>query len=76
MEVRSKKDRNCQSLTHSGLVDADVKGSHQVLQEHSHQSEVEPADAPRAVHQDHDVGHGLGATHKLIGCEHERKKRV
>lgn len=54
------------SRTYPCLIDADVESIDQVFQEHADEPEVEPADAPGAVHQDHDVCDGLGAAHKAI----------
>lgn len=56
-------------LTYAGLVDLHVEGLDQVLKEGPDQPEVDPTDAPGAVHQDDDVGDGWGLTHEAhVGC--------
>lgn len=52
--------------TYSRFIKADIKGVYEVFQEHADQAEVESADAPGSINQDHDVRDGLRAAHELI----------
>lgn len=52
--------------TYSRFINANIKGVYKVFQEHADQAEVESADAPGSINQDHDVRDGLRAAHKLI----------
>lgn len=52
--------------TYSCFINANIKGIDQVFQERTDQPEVQPANTPGAVHQDHDVGNGLSVAHKLV----------
>lgn len=55
--------------TYSGFINANIKGVYKVFQEHADQAEVESADTPGSIHQDHDVRDGLRTAHKLINYE-------
>lgn len=55
-----------QAPTYSRFINANIKGVYKVFQEHADQAEVESADAPGSINQDHDVRECLRAARKLI----------
>lgn len=59
------KHRNQSLLTNSGLIKLHSEGSDQVLQEGPDKPEVDAADTPGAVHQNHNVGYGWSLTHEV-----------
>lgn len=61
-----KHEGKQQVPTYSRFINANIKGIYKVFQEHADQAEVEPANTPGSIHQDHDVCDGLRAAHKLI----------
>lgn len=52
--------------TDASLVSSHGEGLDQVLQERADQPEVDPPDAPGAVHQDHDVSYRWARADKPI----------
>lgn len=60
------KHRNQRLLTNSGLIKLHSEGPDQVFQECPDQSEVDTANTPGAVHQNHNVGYGWSLTHKPL----------
>lgn len=52
--------------TYTGFIDSDIESINQVFQECADQTEIEPADTPRAIHQNDDIGDCRCGAHKLV----------
>lgn len=68
-----KKKKN--KHTYTGFINSHIKSINQVFQERADQTEIEPANAPRAIYQDDNISNRRCGADELIDYRMTKEKQ-